>query len=268
MEIVDAQVHANHRGIDQSITIMDAVGVHAAVIDVWPPARTKLPSGIYRFAYPFADEAVTRFPDRFAYVARFDPNDPEIDTLMANVRKVPNRLCVRLASGFDFKVMREGGHTRILEAAGKHDVPIMIYPGGEYDALTNYVRKFDSVQFIIDHVGMGVDRAALPNQLQSTIDHLIDYAKYPNVAVKWGHAPRLSREPFPYNDLLTELRRTVDAFGVNRIMWASDYTVTTDHHTYAESLFCIRGSDQFSATDKEWLLGKTLRSILRWPHPT
>jgi hypothetical protein len=27
MEIVDAQVHANHRGIDQSIAIMDAVGV-------------------------------------------------------------------------------------------------------------------------------------------------------------------------------------------------------------------------------------------------
>ena len=26
MEIVEAQVHANHRGIDQSIAIMDAVG--------------------------------------------------------------------------------------------------------------------------------------------------------------------------------------------------------------------------------------------------
>jgi hypothetical protein len=52
------------------------------------------------------------------------------------------------------------------------------------------VRKFDSVQFIIDHVGMGVDRAALPNQLQTTIEQLLTYATYPNVATKWGHAPR------------------------------------------------------------------------------
>jgi predicted TIM-barrel fold metal-dependent hydrolase len=167
------------------------------VIDIWPPVRRKLPNGVTRFEYPFAEEAVARFPGRFAYVARFDPSDPEIDDLMAEVRKAPGRLYTRIASGFDFKIMREGGHERILAAAGKHGVPVMIYPGGEYPALSNYVRKFDSVQFIVDHVGMGVDRAALPNHLAATIDELLAYAKYPNVAVKWGHAPRLSREPFP-----------------------------------------------------------------------
>src|SRR5271156_3320882 len=96
MEIVDAQVHANHRGIDQSIAIMDAVGVSAAVIDIWPPVRHQLPSGITRFEYPFAEEAVARFPGRFAYVARFDPNDPEIDDLTAQVRQAPGRLCTAL----------------------------------------------------------------------------------------------------------------------------------------------------------------------------
>jgi len=106
MEIVDAQIHANHRGIDQSIAIMDAVGVNAAVIDIWPPERRKLPSGIMRFDYTFAEEAVARFPGRFGYVARFDPADPEIEDLMAEVRKAPGRLCVRLASGFDSKILR------------------------------------------------------------------------------------------------------------------------------------------------------------------
>ncbi len=37
----------------------------------------------------------------------------------------------------------------------------MIYPGDEHAAVTAYVRKFDAVQFIIDHVGMGVERARL-----------------------------------------------------------------------------------------------------------
>ena len=62
MEVIDSQVHANQRGIDQSIAIMDAVGVDAAVIDIWPPVRTKLPNGVNRFEYAFGEEAVARFP--------------------------------------------------------------------------------------------------------------------------------------------------------------------------------------------------------------
>jgi predicted TIM-barrel fold metal-dependent hydrolase len=263
MEIVDAQIHATHRGLDEAIAIMDAMGVSAAVLDDWPPVRYKLPSGVTRFQYPFDESAVARFPARFAYVVRFDPTDPAIDELVAQVRQAPGRVCVRIASGHDLKVLREEGHERVLAAASKYDVPVMIYPGGEHQPLTNYVRKFDRVQFIIDHVGMGIERATLPNQLETTIEQLLTYAKYPNVTVKWGHAPRLSREPFPYRDLLTQLRRVIDAFSVERLMWTSDFTVTTDHHTYAESLFCLRGSDILSANDKEWILGKTVREVLR-----
>jgi L-fuconolactonase len=141
----------------------------------------------------------------------------------------------------------------------------MIYPGDDHQALANYVRKFDRVRFIIDHVGMGVDRAALPGALETTINQLLTYAKYPQVAVKWGHAPRLSREAFPYRDLIAQLRRVIDAFGIERLMWASDYTVTTDHHTYAESLFCLRCTDQLSESEKEWILSKSARQILDWP---
>jgi L-fuconolactonase len=265
MEIVDAQIHATHRGLEQSVAIMDALGVNAAVLDDWPPTRQKLPSGIIRYAYPFAEEAVRQFPTRFAYVVRFDPNDPEIEDLVDHARKRPGCLCLRIASGLDFKVMREAGHRRVLAAASKYRMPVMIYPGGEHQTLTGYVREFASVQFIIDHVGMGVDRAALPNQLETTIEQLLAYATYPNVAIKWGHAPRLSREPFPYRDLLTQLSRVIDAFGVKRLMWASDFTVTTDHHTYAESLFCIRSAENLSESDKEWILGKTVRELLSWP---
>ena len=82
-----------------------------------------------------------------------------------------------------------------------------------------------------------------------------------------GTCPRLSREPFPYRDLTCQLRRVIDAFGVKRLMWASDYTVTVDHHTYAESLFCLRCADQLSEGDKEWILGKTARELLHWPRP-
>jgi predicted TIM-barrel fold metal-dependent hydrolase len=265
MEIVDAQVHANHRGLEQSVAIMDALGVTAAIIDVWPPERTKLPNGVNRYTYKFAEDAVARFPSRFAYVVRFDPSDQEVDGQIAEVRRAPNCLCIRIASGLDIKALPSGSHTRILSAAANYDVPVMIYAGSEHAAVRKYVEQFHSVQFIIDHVGMAVGLGGQPDPLEATIDRLIGYAKYPNVAVKWGHAPRLSRERFPYRDLITQLERVIDAFRVNRLMWASDYTVTTDNHTYGESLFCIRCSERLSNTDKEWLLGKGAREVLRWP---
>jgi L-fuconolactonase len=265
MEIVDAQVHANMRGLDQSVAIMDALGVAAAIIDVWPPERTKLPNGVNRYTYKFADEAVSRFPGRFAYVVRFDPNDREVDDQIAQIRQVPGRLCLRIASGLDIKALPSRAHEHILSAAAKSDVPVMIYAGNEHAVVTGYVEKFDRVQFIIDHVGMAVGLGGQPDPLKTTIDRLITYAKYPNVAVKWGHAPRLSREPFPYRDLITQLGRVIDAFGPNRLMWASDFTVTVDNHTYGESLFCLRCSDQLSEGDKEWVLGRSAREVLRWP---
>ena len=265
MEIVDAQVHANHRGLDQSVAIMDALGVAAAIIDVWPPERTKLPNGVNRYTYKFAEEAVSRFPARFAYVVRFDPNDDEVEDQVEQVRQAPNRLCLRIASGLDIKALPSGAHERILSAAARYDIPAMIFAGSEHAAVTRYVEKFDRVQFIIDHVGMTVGLGGQPDPLEATIDRLITYARYPNVAVKWGHAPRLARDPFPYRDLIAQLGRVIDAFGVKRLMWASDYTVTVDSHNYGESLFCIRCSDRLSESDKEWLLGRSARAVLRWP---
>src|SRR5260370_14361147 len=97
---------------------------------------------------------------------------------------------------------------------------------------------------------MVFERAAQPDHLETTIDQLLTYAKYPNVAIKWGHAPRLSRQPFPYRDLIAQLRRGIDAFRVKRLMWASDFTVAADHHTCAESPFCIRCADQLSGNAK------------------
>jgi hypothetical protein len=40
--------------------------------------RRKLPKGVTA-SNPFAEKAVARFPARFDCIARFDPNDPEID---------------------------------------------------------------------------------------------------------------------------------------------------------------------------------------------
>src|ERR1700746_3060898 len=140
MEIVDAQVHANHRGLEHSVAIMDALGVTAAIIDVWPPERTKLPNGVNRYTYKFAEDAVSRFPGRFAYVVRFDPKDQEVEEPISHLRDARGCLSLRIASGLDIKALPSRAHEHILSAAIKYDVPVMIFAGNEHAVVTSYVQ--------------------------------------------------------------------------------------------------------------------------------
>jgi predicted TIM-barrel fold metal-dependent hydrolase len=265
LDVVDAQIHVR-AGVDRAVAAMDAVGVQSAVVDIWPPETRELGNGITRYEYSLAEKAMARFPGRFAYMARLDPDDPEMDDLMAKIAATPGAVCVRT---HDVDRMEAGGDVPMLVAAGRHGVPVMVYVANHHDALMRYVRQFDDVQFIIDHCGLSVGEGfggrPLPEPASFYIDKLMQYAAVPHVAVKWSHSPRLSREVYPYRDVTEQLLRMIDAFGVDRLMWGSDYTVTRDHHTYAEAIFYLRDAVLLSASDKESLFGKTLREMLGWP---
>jgi predicted TIM-barrel fold metal-dependent hydrolase len=65
------------------------------------------------------------------------------------------------------------------------------------------------------------------------------------------------------------LRQAIDAFGVERVMWASDYTVARDRNanSWAQCLCYLLDSDQLSRTEKQRLLGGSARHILNWAQP-
>jgi predicted TIM-barrel fold metal-dependent hydrolase len=107
----------------------------------------------------------------------------------------------------------------------------------------------------------------LPERI-AELDRVCDLARYPNVALKWCHAPGLlSDQEYPYADLMPLLRRAIAAFGVERIMWASDYTVARDQNgnSWAQCLYYLLDSDQLSEYEKEWILGRSLRRALNLP---
>jgi len=97
-------------------------------------------------------------------------------------------------------------------------------------------------------------------------DHVISLARYPNLALKWCHAPdRISAEAYPFHDLAPYARRLIDAFGAERVMWASVYTQVQQHHSWAQALHHIMDWHILSETEAEWIFGRTIRTILRWP---
>jgi predicted TIM-barrel fold metal-dependent hydrolase len=283
MDIVDSQVHLNRFGsqwrntdpdvvVDHAVAAMDALGIDGVVIDEWSGfdaqrrhlPGTVLPNGAMRGSYPFSQRAVALHPDRFAYIARIDPNDPEIELLVGQTREKAAvvGLSIDLPEGRDATPFQGGAYDRILLTAEARGVPILAWIPGRAQLLERALDAFPRLQVVLSHCGLsGADRDHV-----ATFDRVLDLARYPNLAIKWCHVPTyLSHEPYPFLDVLPHLRRAIDAFGPQRIMWASDHTESRVHHTWAEALYYILDSHLLTDSEKEWILGRSARTILEWP---
>ncbi|GBG37728.1 amidohydrolase family protein [Mycobacterium montefiorense] len=274
MDIVDAQVHANMLGTEVTLAIMDALGIAAVLFDEFDGMADdgrllpgyRLPGGAFRTVGPNAEAASIRHPERFAFLMRVDPTDPGIECWVETLSAAPGCKALRTLAftPAEGAVFEQGGHDRMLKAARAQGFPVFVSCPGRVPHLAQYAERFPDVQFVIDHCGVAFD--APPGK--ASVDDTIAMARFPNVALKWAHATSfLSTDPYPFPDLEPTLRRAVDAFGPQRVMWASDYTMTRHRATWAESLFSIRDSPSLSKDEKTWILGEAARQILKWPAP-
>jgi predicted TIM-barrel fold metal-dependent hydrolase len=289
MDIVDTQVHANRMGrtwktaghaetLALTVAAMDAVGVNAMVIAEHAaanmitdpePLGTQLPNGAWRYTMPFSELAARTYPGRFAYVHRIDPFDPEAADLLAEVRKKPGGLCTRIAPTLDpaqAAAFFSGAFDPFFKAAQKHGVPVFLYLHDTPDAVIPYARKFPDLPLIVDHWGFPMPTAENRLGMDYFEQKVLTLGPFSNVYLKWCKGPRfVSTEAYPHSDLAPYLQRSLEAFGPQRIMWASDITTSKGITTWAEEIHHIRDSNALSAWDKEQIFARTARTVLRWP---
>jgi predicted TIM-barrel fold metal-dependent hydrolase len=120
--------------------------------------------------------------------------------------------------------------------------------------------KFPQTPVVIDHFArIGVDGTIR----DADVANLCALAKFPRTSVKLSAYYALGQKQPPYEDLIPLIRRVLDAFGVERAMWASDAPYqTVAPHTYKASISLVR--DQLggiSAGDKSWLLAKAAERV-------
>jgi predicted TIM-barrel fold metal-dependent hydrolase len=275
MDILDGQVHANVIGIEATLAIMDALGIQSALLDEYVgPADNpsqllpayKLANGVFRPIGPTAEAAALEYPDRFAFLMRVHPFDPGLDGWVEALAASPGLKALRAVVFGEAEVaaFKEGGFDHIFAAAYRHGLPLFICCPGTVPYLASYARKFPDLSIAIDHCGVPFDAA----RGAATMDDAIALAGYPNVSLKWAHATSfLSTDSYPFADLQPKLRRALDAFGRERMLWASDYTVTRHRANWGETLFYLLNSPVLSEDDKAWLLGRSARALLNWPAP-
>ncbi|MDA0836386.1 MAG: amidohydrolase family protein [Planctomycetota bacterium] len=122
-------------------------------------------------------------------------------------------------------------------------------------AINRMCERFPDTPVIIDHlarIGAGV-----PIQDQE-IDSLCSLAAQRNIKVKVSAFYALGEKKPPHLDLAPMIQRVFEAFGPQRLMWATDCPFQVVDETYEESIALIRDRLGFlSESDKEWLLRKT-----------
>jgi predicted TIM-barrel fold metal-dependent hydrolase len=293
LEIVDGQVHANQiahnwkaadvgSAVESAISAMDAVGVHAVLVDEYSGVEAGRhikpgfvgPGGAWRSEYTFAEEAVRRYPERFAYLGRIDERDPELGKLAADFLQAPGRMALRIIKVDSAELvegMARGDFDSLFAAAEKHDIPIFIMISRDTDALVPHLERHPDLRFILDHCGVPFPANDDSSRSRGgVIDKLVALARYPNLSVKWCHVERLSLQRYPFTETIPLLRGVVDSFGPHRVMWGSDWTEARNPErsprtcTWAQALHYLLDSPEFSDVEKHWLLGASLRATLGW----
>jgi L-fuconolactonase len=276
MPIIDSQVHSyerNHPGRpwqgvlagpaevtgEQMVAKMDEAGVDGAIL---VSAFT-----MYRYDASYALAVRARYPDRFALVKPVDPANPTVEDTISEWKRTPGAVACRMLlvrSGLATDAA-DPGLNRVLAAAGRYALPINLHIAGRLDQGTALIRRHPDTQVIVDHVGLvQPHEPPVPAQPWAELPQVLALAKLPNVAIKISGACTLSREPYPYNDIWDPVCRVIDAFGLDRCMWGTDWTRAVNFLTFRQGVDAFRDTSRISASDKEKLMGGTVTRIYGW----
>lgn len=201
-------------------------------------------------------------PELFSVVATLEPNREGITQEMDRLKTLHVR-GLRIRAG-------DGGIERWSENPGmklmwKHgaETGIAMCPLINPDYLPEVetlCRQFPETTVVIDHFArIGIDGEIR----ESDLDNLVKLARFPRVHVKLSAFYALGKKRPPHDELVPMIRRLYDAYGPQRLMWASDcpYQLTPPN-TYGDSVALIRDRIDFvTEEDKQWLLRKTAERV-------
>ncbi len=271
MDIVDAQLHMSLTLTeDNIIASMDALGIQSVLIDELWAINDKMqgmpcvsfPDGSHRPLSPYAQAAAFKHPERFSYLQRVERRDPQLAAHMAVLASSPGCRAIRLVllHPAERQVFTSGGYHELLSLAQSHGLPVCVLVSDAGLVLREIAPQYPDLQFVLDHCGW-------PKNPQHW-EGVLQLAQQPNVGLKWSHAQKpFCRGDQPQEALQHAFLRAIDAFGVDRILWASDVTHEESGASWSQLLAFVRDNPALAQSDKAWLLGRTARKLFRWDAP-
>jgi len=289
MDVIDAQVHLGPGQIDTTVGAMDALGIRGVVIDeFWgrqPYGDPRffepgfaLGNGAWRSLSPTAELASMLHPERFTSVVRVDRRDPDLSSVVRRVRDTPYSRALRALPTWtaeEVSAFRSGAYEELFGLAQEAGLPVFVHVPGYVELLPRYLEQFPQLSLIVDHCGMAQPGLSMgrSDSEQERVEsphyftEVLRLADFPNVALKWSHEQiGFGATEYPFPGTRPHLREAVDAFGAERILWASDKSVLP--FTWSDILHAVRDDPGLSADERALVMGGTTRRLLDWyPDP-
>jgi len=216
----------------------------------------------YRFDNRYMLDSIAAHPGVFAGAAIMAEHAPDVRGRM-------KALAARGVTGFRVHTgekdieswLGSPGMAEMWRVAADENLSICLLINPEaLPAVDKMCARFPRTPVVVDHfarIGMSgaVERAQL--------DRLLHLARHPLAHVKTSAFYALGKKRPPYTDLGPMIRECRDAYGAQRLMWASDCPFQVGPgHNYPDSIALIRGRlDFLSASDRAWMLRKTAERV-------
>jgi predicted TIM-barrel fold metal-dependent hydrolase len=243
---------------DEMVAAMDKVGVDGAIfISAF---------SLYRYDSSYAVEVQRAHPGRFAIVKPVDPDDPAVADVVADWKKTPGTVGIRIILTKEAKrLSNDPGLDRIVRAAVRHDFPVNVLCWGNLDEGAALIDRHPDARFIIDHLGIMQPRTPpAPPAPWADLPKVLELARRPNAVIKVSGACTLSREPYPYPDIWDPLARVFDAWGFDRCLWGTDWTRAFAVVNYAQAVEPFVKTSRLSDTERAMLMGGACAKAYGW----
>jgi predicted TIM-barrel fold metal-dependent hydrolase len=214
----------------------------------------------YRYDNRYLASVLKKYPGTFQGVCRVDPLDPA----------APDHLSELTAQGFRGVRLSPAGNASgdwfrgplmppLWKRCEELKVPMTVLaPITRMPEVAPLLDKLPDLTVVIDHM------ADCPIDQPAELEKLIALKRYPKLFVKISHTWSISKQPYPWLDAQEYVKRLHQAFGPQRLMWATDWPIVEGHSTYDRALSVVRDEMKFlNADDKSWILDKTIERV--WP---
>jgi predicted TIM-barrel fold metal-dependent hydrolase len=240
------------------VAAMDAAGVDGAIL-----VST---FSMYRFDASYAVEVHSAHPGRFGLIKPVDTKNPDVGDVLAEWASTPGAVGIRiLLTDHTSADPADPGINRTLAAAAKYSLPVNLLAAGRLDQVAGLASRNSETVIVIDHLGLNQPfHPPVPAEPWGDLPKVLALANFSNTRIKISGACTLSHEPFPYNDIWPPILKVIEAFGIDRCMWGTDWTRAMEFLSYKQGVDAFRNTQRLSDSDKAKLMGGSLEKIYKW----
>ena len=239
--------------VEQVLALMDEAGVDRSLL--------VQPLTAYGYDNRYTALSARRYPDRFVSVPIVDMEADGAAETLRSLNENEGMTGVRLfgrAGGGDW--LDNPKTFPVWELAEELDFPIAVLLGIERaPKLAAMLERFPGVTVALDHLGSVTFEDGPPYETAAPIFAL---AKFPNLRLKYSPTNEQTAERGAGN-IKDVLQRIVERFGVDRLMWGSNFSATYEP-PYAELVEMGRESLGFlTAEERAKIMGGNALEV--WP---